>query len=236
MGRAAARAVVEKETKPAPKKVAAPKATKPKAVPSHPTWVDMISECISENKEDARRGVSRPQIKKYVEDTYGLEMDNSRAHQLSRAISSGVDKGIFVLPKGPSGRVKFAPKNKPAVESDSEEETPKPRSRAEKTKATTSRTKVAETKPAATTKKAAATTTKKTLAGKPKATTTKKTTTTSKRGTAKAAVTGTTPATKAKVAEKRAAPKKAPESTAKKPASRTTAKTYTTSRRTTRSD
>lgn len=36
----------------------------------------------------------------------------SNQYQFSRAISSGVEGGIFVLPKGPSGKVKLAPKAK----------------------------------------------------------------------------------------------------------------------------
>ncbi|KIK21364.1 hypothetical protein PISMIDRAFT_681277, partial [Pisolithus microcarpus 441] len=40
-------------------------ATRP--APTHPSWIDMIKECITANTEDSRHGVSRPHIKKYVE-------------------------------------------------------------------------------------------------------------------------------------------------------------------------
>ncbi|KAJ7694207.1 hypothetical protein B0H17DRAFT_932149 [Mycena rosella] len=99
------------------KKPASPtKATKkaaPKTAPrtaSHPTWVDMIKECITAHPEDARQGVSRPQIKKFVESTYKLSIGTAQNTQLSKALATGSEKNIFVLPKGPSGRVKLAPK------------------------------------------------------------------------------------------------------------------------------
>ena len=37
-------------------------------------------------------------------------MNPSNLFQLGRAIASGTETGIFVLPKGPSGKVKLAPK------------------------------------------------------------------------------------------------------------------------------
>ena len=73
---------------------------------------------MAANPEDARIGVSRPQIKKYVEDhssipydslvktyryvekKYKLEIGAAQTTQLSKAITSGTDKGVFVLPKG----------------------------------------------------------------------------------------------------------------------------------------
>jgi hypothetical protein len=75
---------------------------------SHPTWIDMIKECIVSHPEEARAGVSRPTIKKFVEDKYRIEVNASTASQLNRAISSGSEKGVFTLPKGPSGKVKLA--------------------------------------------------------------------------------------------------------------------------------
>ncbi|KAI0031497.1 hypothetical protein K488DRAFT_79030 [Vararia minispora EC-137] len=97
----------KKATAPKTKKAAAPA----KSVPAHPPWTDMIKECIAANPDDARHGVSRPQIKKFVEEKYGLEIKASQITQLSKAIANGEGKGIFVLPKGPSGRVRLAPKN-----------------------------------------------------------------------------------------------------------------------------
>jgi len=39
-------------------------------------------------------------------------MSSLNVFQLGRAIASGTETGIFVLPKGPSGKVKLAPKTK----------------------------------------------------------------------------------------------------------------------------
>ena len=39
---------------------------------------------------------------RYVTDKYKLEMNNAQNSQLSKAIASGVTKGVFVLPKGTS--------------------------------------------------------------------------------------------------------------------------------------
>ncbi|KAE9406360.1 hypothetical protein BT96DRAFT_810826 [Gymnopus androsaceus JB14] len=77
---------------------------------SHPSWIDMIKECIASHPDDARTGVSRPAIKKFVESKYKIDVNASTNSQLNRAITSGSEKKIFVLPKGPSGKVKLAPK------------------------------------------------------------------------------------------------------------------------------
>ena len=37
---------------------------------------------------------------RYVEETYKLEMGNAQVTQLSKAITNGAEKGVFVLPKG----------------------------------------------------------------------------------------------------------------------------------------
>lgn len=213
--------------KPATTKSTAKKAAVAKAAPSHPTWADMIKECIAVNTEDARIGVSRPQIKKYVETKYKLEIGAAQSTQLAKAISTGADKGVFVLPKGPSGRVKLAPKSKPADTSSKENKpAPKPVS---KSKAATTKAKTAKAAPAS--KSAAKTATakkavspakskapaakkvapKKVLAGKSKAKAApaKKTTTASKRAPGKKAATGTSAASKAKAATKKAPTKKA---------------------------
>lgn len=77
---------------------------------SHPSWLDMIKECIIAHPEDARNGVSRPMIKKFVEGKYRIALDNAAANHLNRAISSGNEKGTLYLPKGLSGKIKLAPK------------------------------------------------------------------------------------------------------------------------------
>lgn len=48
----------------------------------------------------------------YAEEKYRIEVTGNNLFQLNRAIASGADDGIFILPKGPSGKVKLAPKNK----------------------------------------------------------------------------------------------------------------------------
>ncbi|KAF8803564.1 hypothetical protein BYT27DRAFT_7195408 [Phlegmacium glaucopus] len=175
--------------KPASKAKAAakPKATRKASVSKaadtttgRPSWKDIIKECIAVNKEDARQGVSRNTIKRYAEETYKIDMSGLNLSQLNRAITSGTEGGIFVLPKGPSGKVKLAPKTKPLT-SGSKENSKPPSKPASTQKAAA---------PAAAKKTAAAP--KKVLASKAKkpSTTTKKVTVPSKRGTAKKAVTG----------------------------------------------
>jgi len=74
----------------------------------HPSFEEIIRECIRESKEDRREGVSRPTIKKFMESRYGLEMTSLTVANINRAILKGQEKGVFELPKGPSGKVKLA--------------------------------------------------------------------------------------------------------------------------------
>jgi len=74
----------------------------------HPSFEEIIRECIRESKEDRREGVSRPTIKKFMESRYGLEMTSLTIANINRAILKGQEKGVFELPKGPSGKVKLA--------------------------------------------------------------------------------------------------------------------------------
>ncbi|KAJ4480577.1 hypothetical protein C8J55DRAFT_513214 [Lentinula edodes] len=88
-------------------------ATKSKAISNSapkPSWKEIIKECILLHKDEARQGVSRTTIKKYAEETYKLEMNASHLSQLNRAITNGAESGMFVLPKGPSGKVKLPSK------------------------------------------------------------------------------------------------------------------------------
>ncbi|KAF8267845.1 hypothetical protein EI94DRAFT_1264344 [Lactarius quietus] len=124
-----------------------PKKAAARSAPAHPSWTDMIKECIAAYPEDARHGVSRPQIKKFVEERYKLDIGNAQTTQLSRAIAVGAEKNIFSLPKGPSGRVKLAPKP-PKVADDATKE---PASKTSKTTTTKTVTKPA-TKPGSRTK------------------------------------------------------------------------------------
>ncbi|KAJ7273558.1 hypothetical protein B0H12DRAFT_498165 [Mycena haematopus] len=158
---------VKKPASPAkPPKKAAPKA---KAALSHPTWVDMIKECIASHPEDARQGVSRPQIKKFVETKYKLSIGTAQNTQLSKALAAGSEKKIFVLPKGPSGRVKLAPKVKPADASTKENKSTKPKPAAKTAKTATKAAPKAASKKAPAKPTAAAKAKPKTAAAKPKA-------------------------------------------------------------------
>ena len=123
----------------------------------HPSFEEIIRECIRESKEDRREGVSRPTIKstcsvlcsrsrfwppfalpspaarwagevgewgaasvwyapgadvsvgaEFMESRYGLEMTSLTVANINRAILKGQEKGVFELPKGPSGKVKLA--------------------------------------------------------------------------------------------------------------------------------
>jgi len=76
---------------------------------THPPWIDMITECITTTPDGTRHGVSRPAIKKFVDSKYHLVINPLVSSQLNRAIHQGADKGRFILPKGPSGKVKLAP-------------------------------------------------------------------------------------------------------------------------------
>lgn len=130
-------------TSKAPKKASSKSTTS-----SHPPWTDMIKECIAANPEDARHGVSRPQIKKFVEEKYKVAIGNAQITQLSKAIALGAEKNVFYLPKGLSGRVKLPPKT-PKVVDDAKEN--KPTSKTSKA-ATTKTVAKPATKPGSRTK------------------------------------------------------------------------------------
>jgi hypothetical protein len=51
---------------------------------------------------DASAGVE------FMESRYGLEMTSLTIANINRAILKGQEKGVFELPKGPSGKVKLA--------------------------------------------------------------------------------------------------------------------------------
>lgn len=57
----------------------------------------------------------------YAEEKYTLDMTSaSNLHQLNLALTRGAEKETFVFPKGPSGKVKLAPK-RPRVPADAKE-------------------------------------------------------------------------------------------------------------------
>ena len=69
-------------------------------------------ECIAANPKEARLGVSRSTIKRFAAEKYSIEPVGLNISMLNRAIAHGAEKGDFVLPKGPSGKVRLAPKVK----------------------------------------------------------------------------------------------------------------------------
>ncbi|KAL4076968.1 hypothetical protein V8B97DRAFT_1915158 [Scleroderma yunnanense] len=224
------------------------KKTATRPPPTHPSWIDMIksllqshppmtsgghiwlgalspleagAECITANTEDSRQGVSRPHIKKYVEERYQLQIGNAQNTQLARAIATGAEKGIFVLPKGPSGRVKLPPKtSRPADTSASKEnkpaKAPASKSTTKARPAKTASTKATTTKSAAT--KKAAPKAKATDASARKSTDSRTAKPTSKSASATKAKDAAVP--KKTLAGKKAAPVKKTTSTSKRGAAK----------------
>jgi len=167
--------------------------------PSSMTYEDMIIEAIISYGEEGRAGLGRPTLKKVIlakhPDTGKLPLSSFSTH-LNSAIVRGKDKGVFLLPKGVSGKVKLAAKAKHAAGTSAApkkitaaKKAAPASSSTKKTKSSTSRAASAKKTPA---KKASAktTTAKKTPAKKApakkapakkapakKAATTKKTTT-----------------------------------------------------------
>ncbi|KAH9967939.1 hypothetical protein BC827DRAFT_1263709 [Russula dissimulans] len=133
------------------RKPAAEKKSSSKSSPSdHPSWKDIIKEAITQHPEDARSGVSRSAIKKYAEEAYKLDMSSaSNLHQLNLALTRGAENETFVFPKGPSGKVKLAPK-RPKASADAKENTKPPSKRATSAKKATETVKTAPTKRATT--------------------------------------------------------------------------------------
>ncbi|KAG9126374.1 hypothetical protein FRC07_003680 [Ceratobasidium sp. 392] len=194
-----------------------------RAPPAHPSFIDMIIECIAAYPEEARSGVSRPMIKKFLEEQYKIDITPSHITNINRAIARGAETNVFSLPKGPSGKVKLASKKATEAKENHAPTTVKKAS-ATATKKPTTTTKRAAASKATTTKKAPLT------ASKPKAktaTTTKaaapkaKSATVSKSSTTKSS---TKPATKAATAKSttKAAPAKKPAATKKAPVAKKT--------------
>ncbi|KAF6241135.1 hypothetical protein HO173_000929 [Letharia columbiana] len=93
-----------------PKKATAAKPAKTAAAAPHASYKDMIKEAILALKE--RNGSSRPSLKKYLKANHKnlASSDAVFDTQFNKAIKSGVEKGDFAQPKGPSGTVKLAKK------------------------------------------------------------------------------------------------------------------------------
>ncbi|KAK1927535.1 histone H1 [Papiliotrema laurentii] len=133
--------------------------TSAKKAATHPTFLSMIQEAVKAHPEEARSGVSRPTLKKYLADKYKIDMSSqSNITTFNTAIKRGSDTGVLTLPKGISGRVKNASKKAPAA--GKENAPPKPAKAAPAKKAAAAPAKKAPTA----TKKAATAPAKKTAA------------------------------------------------------------------------
>lgn len=80
----------------------------------------MVKAAIIAHPEEVRAGLSRPALKKWIHATYphtAQASDASFSTNLSRAIATGEEKNVLLLPKGPSGKVKLAPSAKPKAKS-----------------------------------------------------------------------------------------------------------------------
>lgn len=173
--------------------------------PSSMTYEDMIIEAIISYGEEGRSGLGRPTLKKVIlakhPDTGKLPLSSFSTH-LNSAIVRGKDKGVFLLPKGVSGKVKLAAKAKHAAATSA---APKKITAAKKAapsssstkKAKSSTSKAASAKKTAIKKAPAKTTTKKTPVQKASAKTT-----TAKKTPAKKAPAKKAPAKKAATTKK----------------------------------
>lgn len=112
----------------------------------------MIKEAIIAHPEDARKGIGRQTVKKYIQTKHPNTAAVSPAqfnNLVNNAIKKGAEKGVFVLPKGVSGSVKLAPKAK---------EAPKKKPAVKKPAAKKTTTGAAKPKKTTTAKKATTTT------------------------------------------------------------------------------
>lgn len=84
-------------------------------MPSRRVLQAMIKEAILAHPADARAGIGRATIKKYIQSHHPETAKGSEASfntRVNQAITRGAEKKTFLLPKGPSGKVKLAPKAK----------------------------------------------------------------------------------------------------------------------------
>ncbi|KAI9745873.1 MAG: hypothetical protein M1818_000554 [Claussenomyces sp. TS43310] len=118
---------------------------------SGPSYQDMIKDAITTLKD--RQGSSRVALKKYVKANNKINVNDAAFDNLfNKALKSGVDKGIFAQPKGPSGGTKLAKKEpkpaaaKPAAAKPAVKATPAKKPAAPK-KTTAAKAKAAPKKP-----------------------------------------------------------------------------------------
>ncbi|KIV95510.1 hypothetical protein, variant [Exophiala mesophila] len=137
------------------------KEKKPAAAPAHGSYKDMIKDAILNLKE--RNGSSRQAIKKYVQANNNISVSSPLQFDslFNKALKTGVEKGDFQQPKGPSGPVKLTkPAAKPAGEKKAavkKEKAPKDaKPKVAKAKTTKPKTAATKAKKPAVPKKAAA--------------------------------------------------------------------------------
>ncbi|GAA5908185.1 histone H1 [Sporobolomyces salmoneus] len=115
-------AQAEKAAAPSSKKQGTSSSTKAKR--AHPTYQDMIIQAIEEVGE--KGSASRPVIKKYILNRYGLNDTHQFDGHVATAIRRGHDNGIFDYPKGPSGKIKLSAKAKAKSKTDHSKENAAP--------------------------------------------------------------------------------------------------------------
>ncbi|CAO1626215.1 unnamed protein product [Parajaminaea phylloscopi] len=139
-------------------------SAKKSATPSF-SYLEMVKEAIAAHPADARNGISRPTIKKFIQAKHpdtGKVPEASFNKFISKAIARGAETKALVLPKGASGKVKLAPKaDKAAPKKPKAPAAPKAEAAPKKAAATGTSTK-AKAKPAAAKKSASTTAAKKT--------------------------------------------------------------------------
>merc|ERR1712098_978735 len=166
--------------------------TKPKAASEHASYQDMITDAIVNLKD--HNGSSRIALKKYVRANNKINAADAMFDSLfNRALKAGVEKGVFVQPKGSSGGTKLAKKEpKPAAA----KAAPKPKAEKKTTDKKPAVKKATTTKKPAAAKDAPAVVDKPAVLGKTKSGRVTKTT-------------PKTPAAKKAAPKKKATPKKA---------------------------
>ncbi|KAI0148558.1 hypothetical protein GGR57DRAFT_234410 [Xylariaceae sp. FL1272] len=184
-------------------------ATKAKTS-THASYQDMITDAIIALKD--RQGSSRQSLKKYVKANNTINAGDAMFDvQFNKALKSGVTKGVFEQPKGPSGGTKLSKKTKPAAKPAAKKEVKEGEEKPKKAapKKTAAKKEPTEKKPAV--KKAAApkkAAPKKAAAKKDAPAVVDKPTTLTKTKSGRVAKTAAKPAAKKAAAPKKAAPKK----------------------------
>lgn len=116
----------------------------------------MIKEAIAAHPQEARTGLGRPTIKKFI---HAKHPETSKIPEasfnkyISKAIAKGAETKAFLLPKGASGKVKLAPKADKAAPKKPKAPTAKKPVATKKSATNTGTSTKAKAKPAAAAKK-----------------------------------------------------------------------------------